>query len=214
MTWLGSRGAAARLGRHGLIICGIAVGVACTDGVQQVEPVDCDPIANTGCPAATHCRLLAAGERACLSMGAPTQTGCSPGNCAPGEACVVIEGHQACRAACEIGADAACAVGTCGYALSDGPWGVCLTPCTLGACDAETTCAPIAAARHPICVAVGEAQAGAPCSAARCGPGMGCLLRDDEPRCTPLCRPATNDDCPSGQCVGIIRDSEGLQYCD
>ncbi|MGK0358611.1 MAG: hypothetical protein ACI9U2_000902 [Bradymonadia bacterium] len=209
MTWRG-RAVAGRLN-----VCVAWFALGCTDGVQQVEPVDCDPITDVGCAGGTHCRLLAAGERACLALGAPTEAGCAPGNCAAGEACVVVEGRQACRTACAVAAAAdGCAEGTCGYALADGPWGVCLQPCTLGDCGADATCAPIAAARHPICVATGAAEAGMPCTQTRCASGLGCLLRDDEPRCTPLCRSGMNVDCPSGSCVGIIRNSEWLQYCD
>ena len=209
MTWRGSRANTAGL----LQMCVAWAALACTDGVQRVEPVDCDPVTDNGCPDETHCRLLAAGERACLALAEPLLVGCAPGSCAVGEACVVVEGRQACRPACAIAEDA-CAIGTCGYPLGDGQWGVCLQPCTLGDCATGATCAPIAAARHPICVATGEAEAGAPCTQTRCATGLGCLLRDDEPRCTPLCRPATNADCAVGVCVGIIRDSEGLQYCD
>ena len=214
MTWRG-RGSVAR--RAALGVMAVVLSVGCTDGVQQVEPIDCHPLTDEGCPAGTHCRLLAAGARACLAPGAPTPMGCAPGNCAVGEACAVIEGRAACRAVCDLNLEGACAEGTCGYPLveSDGQaWGVCLRSCTLGSCAAGATCAPIAAARHPICVAAGDAAAGEPCSVARCAAGMGCLLRDDEPRCTPLCRPGMSVDCPMGQCVGIVRDSEGLQYCD
>lgn len=190
----------------------LAVLFGCGDGVQQVEPVDCDPLSDVGCPAGTHCRILSEGERACL---APEETtdGCTAASCGAGEACVVIEGRFGCHAVCGALGEACGRAGQCAYPILGSAWSACIEPCELGGCEAGSTCAPVALP-FPICVAAGTVGADAPCSEARCGAGLGCLLRDDIPRCTPLCRPGQHADCPAGQCVGVIRDLPSMQFCE
>lgn len=185
--------------------------LACSEGVQQLEPVVCDPVADEGCAAGTHCRVVEGGVLACLAMTDPGMT-CRPGSCAPGETCAVIEGRMACRSVCALDAPA-CATGTCAYGLGDSAWGICAPPCRLGDCPPGSTCAPIVAAAHPICVATGPGGLGAPCSDVRCGQGLGCLLRDSEPRCLALCDPE-GDNCEGGACSGVIRETPELGFCD
>lgn len=186
--------------------------LGCGDGVQQTEPVECDPIADTGCSAGTHCRILSAGERACLAPEVVAD-GCSAASCAPGHTCLVVEGRTACHPVCARAGEPCGADGQCAYPITGTAWHACVEPCTLGGCGPGGTCAPVELP-FPICVAAGAAQRGEPCAEARCAAGLACLLRDDVPRCMHLCRPGMHGDCPVGQCLGVIRDQPALQFCE
>lgn len=185
----------------------------CSEGVRQAAPVDCDPLGDEGCPAGSHCRILAGGATACL---APTDAGppCDPASCPPGEACVEVEGLRACHALCTLGGDDCGDGGVCAYGLAeDRVWGICPTACRPGACAHGTTCAPTTAAPYPICVAAGPAQVGDFCAESRCSEGLACLLRTDEPRCARLCDPVEQTPCP-GRCTGLIEGLSTLRFCD
>jgi hypothetical protein len=121
---------------------------------------------------------------------------------------------MACRPVCRLAEPDSCPLGTCAYGLGDSAWGTCVQPCQLGECPAGSTCAPVVAATHPICVAVGDAELDAPCTEARCIAGLGCLLREAEPQCTELCDPMLPDSCMNGQCSGVIRSSPELGFCN
>lgn len=191
----------------------VAMLLGCGDGVQKVEPVDCDPIADTGCPAGTHCRVLLGGERACLAQEEAIEAQCSAASCPTGEACLVVEGRAGCHPICAEQGGACGADGLCAYAIEGAAWSACLEPCALGSCPAGSTCAPVDLP-FPICVGVGEAVLGEPCAEARCAAGLACLLSDDVPRCMQLCRPGMHADCDDGQCVGVIRDQPTVQFCE
>lgn len=197
----------------------LALLAACGQGVDRVEATSCDPVADTGCPADEHCRLAEGGRRACLppESNIAGSVPCTPGSCAPGEACARVEGYLACRPVCRLAAPVCATDATCSYALDD-THGLCVSACRplpphpeddcpLGAC------APVAGLEHPICVATGPSADGEPCDANRCGPWLACLEDDDGVRCRSLCEPGRDDQCPdpsvcSGEVAGLP-----LGYC-
>lgn len=184
---------------------------ACTEGVHQAEPVDCDPLSGGGCPANAHCRVLAEGATACLTL-ADAGVGCTPASCPPGQACVEVEGLLSCQALCDLEVEGCGEEGVCAYALSaDRPWGICPPPCALGGCGAGATCAPSTATPYPLCVATGAGALGDLCGVERCGAGLGCLVQAEGPRCARLCSPDDPSTCP-GQCTGTIEGST-LRFC-
>ncbi|MEZ4470275.1 MAG: hypothetical protein R3F60_05635 [bacterium] len=197
---------------EGLRLLVAVVLVACDGGVHHAEPVACDPVADEGCPAGTHCRLLGGGALACLPPSTAIAAGsCEAGSCQPGEACVAVEGQTGCRPVCRVDDPSCPDAGLCSHAVADG-FGVCTTPCTLGGCSLGGTCAPISATPYPVCVAAGDAQPGEACAERRCAAGLACLALEGDPRCERLCTPEGGQPC-AGQCTGLIADHDGLRFC-
>lgn len=195
---------------------------ACDLEPPRLEAIDCDPIEDTGCPAKTHCRLVHEGHTLCLpSEAAPTPTGCTVASCAPGQACVEIEGRVACHSVCQLESGDGCAQPeACVFQIGEPArgFGLCAARCTLEAsaqCGAHASCAPIAGLSWPICVAAGAAQLDAPCDGAqRCAPGLACLKTDGAPRCHRLCdRQAADETCAQGWCTGQIAHQHELGFC-
>lgn len=195
------------------------VGVmSCAEGPQPDARVTCDVRAPV-CPEGTACRVVADGARCLEPTLAPADRACAPGSCAPGEACLTVEGVLACRPICDLmGGEPTCAgEAVCGYAIPVQGLGVCPTPCVWpGECGPDATCGPSPAVPYPICIGTGPASAGASCASDRCSAGLGCLVREDEdaPRCAVLCAEGDPDErCVSGQCTGEVMGVAGVRYC-
>ncbi|MCB9544788.1 MAG: hypothetical protein H6706_02715 [Myxococcales bacterium] len=190
----------------------LALLAGCDGGVHRAEPIECDPVADEGCPDGAHCRLLRGGALACLPPEVRVAAGpCGPGSCDPGAACIEVEGHLSCRPVCTLAEDACPDGGACSHGVA-GAWGVCTHPCAPGECGDGATCAPVGATAYPICVAVGPASLGEPCAEQRCGAGLACLALGDAPRCERLCTPGEPGPC-DGQCTGLIADHASLRFC-
>ena len=58
----------------------LALLAGCDGGVHRAEPIECDPVADEGCPDGAHCRLLRGGALACL----PPEVRVAAGPCGPG----------------------------------------------------------------------------------------------------------------------------------
>jgi hypothetical protein len=202
-----------------VLVAGLLVAAGC-GGVDEVRPVSCDPVADTGCPSGEHCRLDGRGATLCLSPASPPEGAvCGSGSCGAGEACVRVEGHLACRPLCELdAADGACEAGArCAYALTE-RIGVCVAPCDPFPGDGAEpcpggTCAPVPDLPYPICVATGGARLDEPCTSKRCARSLGCLSAADGTRCRALCEPGRDDHCPSPlRCGGEVARAD-LGYC-
>ena len=192
----------------------------CGEGVRPADATACDPVLDTGCGAGLHCRLVMGGETRCLpATQRIAQPGCSVGSCAPGQACVIIEGALGCHPVCRVADDDGCPSDRrCAYRLDEAAaYGVCAPRCEIGAddCATGTTCAPTADFDHPICVATGDGGLDAPCGPERrCGVDLACLVDEDGTRCRALCRPAPEPDtCPVGACTGLIRNVPSVGFC-
>lgn len=190
----------------------------CGEGPQPDARATCD-LRAPACPDGTLCRVVADGARCLEPTLAPADRACAPGSCAPGEACLAVEGVLACRPLCDpAGGEPAC-VGerVCGYTVPVQELGVCPAPCAWpDGCGADATCGPSPAVPYPICIATGPAGVGASCAVDRCGAGLGCLVRegDDEPRCAVLCAEGDPDRrCGQGQCSGEVVGVAAVRYC-
>ena len=185
---------------------------ACDDAGRGVVPAECDPLADEGCAAGLHCRVVAGGGTACLEPEDPPDAGCSAGSCDPGESCLRVEGWLGCRAVCRAEDSAGCP-DACVYRVgATSPWGACAEACEVGGCAPGLTCAPVPVWRHPVCIPVGSAGRGERCATARCARGLACLRLDDDPACIPVCDPDDDTACP-GACIGTVTDVEGIGYC-
>jgi hypothetical protein len=212
-------GAGARFfGVLGALGMALALLAACAEGPRSADETSCD-LRAPECPAGTDCRLVADGARCLPPVVRAADSGCVPGSCAPGEACLAVEGVLGCRPLCDpAGGEPRCPDGsTCGYRVSVQDLGVCPAPCDWPAgCGADATCGPSPAVPYPICIATGLAGLGESCAVERCGAGLGCLTREDEdtPRCAALC-PAdgTGAACGDGECSGEIVGVHGVRYC-
>ncbi len=200
----------------GLIITAGLSLMACGEGVRTVPETSCDPVADTQCPRDMHCRLVADGRTICLAQRPALAGPCVPGSCAPGEACVELEGALGCHVVCDLAAPDCAGDASCAYRpTEDSPWGLCSPRCDAELpCPAGQTCAPTAQLSHRVCAAVGPAAVGEPCSGdTRCGLGLACLIDvDGAPRCQRLCDPS-DDRCPAGVCVGRVRQVPDVGYC-
>ena len=197
--------------------------VGCGQGAQRAAPVNCDPLADTGCPAGEHCRLGEDGQRLCLAQTDPPDTGCLPETCAPGEACTWVEGLLACRPLCALEGRPCVAPLTCAYALT-ATLGVCVAPCapfgpdgagaSAGAERCESgTCAPTPHGDFLICQAIGPVRSGGDCNAERCGQGLACLGDEAAVTCRTLCPAGDDAFCPPPlRCLGLIQGSP-LGFC-
>lgn len=197
----------------------LALGVgACAEGPQPDARAPCD-LRAPACAAGMTCRVVADGARCLEQMVAPADRACAPGSCAPGEACLAVEGVLGCRPLCDpAGGEPMCAgEQVCGYALPVQGLGVCPASCVPGeGCGPDATCGPSPAVPYPICIATGPAGPGASCAAERCSAGLGCLVRegDDEARCAVLCTEGDPDGrCGRGQCTGEVVGVAGVRYC-
>lgn len=220
----------------------------CGDGLQRDDAVtDCDPVDDTGCPAGEHCRVVGDGTLRCLPAAATSEdvslqstgpSACRADSCPPGQACVVVEGVRGCHPVCRRRVEGPC---PCNYGIAGSErWGVCPTPCTFGegSCPADATCAPTQYVPYLVCVAVGPAEVGAPCSQPcnpdACARGLACLQRVGEAPdagvaddscaapddgsaagwCARLCTPGAADDCPAPErCTGVIDGQPEVGYC-
>lgn len=198
----------------GLALC---LAWACGEGPRTAPAIDCDPVADTGCPADEHCRLRAGGSTVCVEQTEAPAEGCDPSACAAGETCAEVEGLIACRRLCRMDAPDCPTGGQCAYTVTK-ELGVCVAPCDpfgdrgLEGCQ-EGTCAPTTAAPFLVCQANGPVRAGEDCTEQRCGASMACLDVNDESQCRTLCRPGSDELCPPPQvCLGQVQDLK-LGYC-
>ena len=192
-------------------VAALAALVACDDQARQTQPEQCDPVANEGCPAGDHCRVVSGGGTACLPLES-VASGCAASSCPAGQSCLRVEGWEGCRDVCRVEDGAGCP-DACVYRVGEfGAWGACAADCRLGTCPGELTCAPVPVWDRPVCVTTGEAGQGEPCELARCQAGLACLALDGDPRCLRVCDPETQVPC-EGACNGVITNLTGLSYC-
>ncbi|MCB9541775.1 MAG: hypothetical protein R3F65_24325 [bacterium] len=197
----------------------LAALVGCAEGPHAAEDLSCDLRAPV-CPAGTDCHLVADGARCLAPVARAADLGCVPGSCAPGEACLAVEGVLGCRPLCDpAGGEPRCPDGqVCGYRVAVDDLGVCPAPCAWpDGCGAEATCGPSPAVPYPICIATGPATLGGSCARERCGAGLGCLTREGEaePRCEALCPgDGSGSTCGAGSgCTGEVVGVSGVRYC-
>jgi hypothetical protein len=191
----------------------------------------CDPVAQSGCPAAgTKCIVenpIPAGGTHCVRTStadlARDQTCSVGGACVGGLACVATStsgGH--CEAVCDLRSNAGCAAPEeCAFPLLNTNWGVCIVPPPM--CDALSglPCAPDEACSvyvHPggttdlRCQHAGAGVMGSPCeSAVDCGRGLLCITFSGASSCRKICQ--NGGDCASTDACDIEIRSLSLHVC-
>lgn len=192
-------------------------------------PLDaCDPIAQSGCPAAAPRCVVddPPGPATCIvppaeaaALGAP----CASGGCLPGLACAVTTATAAgpvCVQLCDPARAGGCeALGDeveCRARIAGTRWGACAhlpptcDPVTAGGCTADQACAPFLRQTGTWefrCQPPGSRGEGQACSASdRCGRGLACVMvrAESTTSCRQIC--GTNTDCPgTDTCSGVVQ---------
>lgn len=201
----------------GLRRAAVAALLSACGGVDDAPAMPCDPLADTGCAAGEHCRVRENGRTLCLTPETAVEAQCTPGSCAPGEACARVEGYLACRPLCPLDTETCPEPAVCRYALNE-TYGLCVSPCepfpstSVEACPGGA-CAPTLSLPFSVCVGLGPGRLGEDCHTQRCGRALACLSADDGVLCRALCTLGEDSLCPPPQiCSGEVAE-RALGYC-